>query len=86
MVIPPPSHFVILWGGLEMYVKVLSTPNTQKLLNKWQLLVSFTLTDLQLCAHKGKCLNSKYLEKDVNIIQLDLRVENDSNVKFPEYV
>lgn len=65
-----------------MYIKVL--PNTQKSLNKCQLLLSFTLTDLQLCVHCGKCLNSKYLGKNVNIIQLNLKVENDSNVKFPQ--
>lgn len=40
-------------------------------------------SDLQLCAHYRKCLNSRYLEKNVKIIQTNLQVENDSNVKFP---
>lgn len=41
-------------------------------------------SDLQLCAHYRKCLNSRYLEKNVKIIQTNLQVENDSMLNFPQ--
>lgn len=74
--------FVILWWGLQMYVKVCAPPNTQELLNKCQLLLLLLTSNyVQIMVETCDTANTVLKWKCQNYTT-NLRVGNDSNAKF----